>query len=167
MHSWLAQVITIWALLAGSLLLLLVLITAIAVGSYLLASLGRELGINIPSFSAYEDAVRLLISMTAIMFFPYCQMKKGQVVVYFFSSKLPEKAKLWLDAFALFLTALLAAFLAYWMLLGTFQVYQDHSIFQVLSWPVWPFYLPGVVSLLLWSIISLSLAVQTIQQVAD
>ncbi len=50
--------------------------------------------------------------------------------------------------------ACLSVFLAYWMILGMLETRADHALSRVLGWPEWPFYLPGVVSMLLWSTVA-------------
>ena len=57
--------------------------------------------------------------------------------------------RLWLA-----LTACLGGFLAYWLTLGMFETYADNVLSRVLGWPEWPFYLPGVVSMVLWSAVA-------------
>ena len=50
--------------------------------------------------------------------------------------------------------SLLALFLGYWMLIGMFESRNDGALSPVIGWPLWPFYLPGIVSLLLWCLVA-------------
>ena len=50
--------------------------------------------------------------------------------------------------------AVMALFLAYWMVLGLLETRADGALSRVLGWPEWPFYLPGIASLLLWAAIA-------------
>ena len=44
--------------------------------------------------------------------------------------------------------------MAYWMVLGLLETRADGALSRVLGWPEWPFYLPGIASLLLWAAIA-------------
>jgi hypothetical protein len=43
----------------------------------------------------------------------------------------------------------------YWMIIGLFEKQADHVVVGVLNWVEWPFYIPGILSLLLWAAIAL------------
>jgi len=90
------------------------------------------------------------------MFFPYCQLMRGHVVVDVLSAWMSDKTQHALDIFSLILTVLLALFLAYWMLFGMLETQADAVVSRVLGWPEWPFYIPGIVSLVLWALIALA-----------
>ena len=51
-------------------------------------------------------------------------------------------------------TIALALFLAWWMALGLLETRADGTLSRVLGWPEWPFYAPGVLSLLLWAAVA-------------
>jgi hypothetical protein len=40
------------------------------------------------------------------------------------------------------------------MVLGLLETRADGALSRVLGWPEWPFYLPGIASLLLWAAIA-------------
>ena len=58
----------------------------------------------------------------------------------------------------------MALFLAYWMFQGMVESRADNALSPVIGWPIWPFYIPGVVSLLLWAFVA---AVQAMERPAD
>lgn len=60
------------------------------------------------------------------------------------------------DRVWLLLTAGMALFLAYWMVFGLLEARDDAAVTSVLNWPVWPFYLPGIASMVLWALIALA-----------
>ncbi len=154
MRHWLEKATTWWAMAGGVLLLLMVLVTVANVGAFALDRLARLWGASVPALPGYEDFVRLAISCAALMFLPYCQLKRGHVAVDLFVTRMPSVVRRILDATALMLLCALSLFLAYWMTLGMIETRGDGAVSRVLGWAEWPFYLPGIVSLLLWAAIS-------------
>ncbi len=53
-------------------------------------------------------------------------------------------------------TAGIALFLAYWMVFGMLETRADSAVTAVLGWTVWPFYLPGILSMALWAAVALA-----------
>ena len=88
------------------------------------------------------------------MLFPFCQLRRGHIAVDVFAGFAPPPVRRALDKLALVGTAGLALFLAYWMALGLLETRADGVLSRVLGWPEWPFYLPGVLSLLLWAAVA-------------
>lgn len=144
-----------WALLGGVLLLLIVLVTTLNVAAFSLDRAARLVGANVPGLAGYEDFVRLLISAAALMFFPYCQLRQGHVTVDLLAQRLPVKMQRALQALWLLSTAVVALGLAWYMCLGLWESRGDGVITAVLGWAEWPFYLPGILSLLLWALVAL------------
>lgn len=54
------------------------------------------------------------------------------------------------------LMTLLALFLGYMMINGLIEVRSDNTLSAILGWPIWPFYVPGIVSMFLWALIAAS-----------
>lgn len=154
----LQRVATYWALLGGLLVIAIVLVTTVNVSAFILDSLLKPFGIFVPALPGYEDFVRLAISVAALSFFPYCQMKRGHVAVELFVQSFPRLLRDGLDRLWLFLTSGLAVFLAYWMWVGMLETRDDKNVTSILGWLEWPWYFPGVVSMALWALISLSQA---------
>jgi TRAP-type C4-dicarboxylate transport system permease small subunit len=143
-----------WAILGGVVLLAIVLVTATNVGAFGLDKIARLFGATVSGLPGYEDFVRLAISGAALMLFPYCQLKRGHVAVDLFVNMTPRPVRRALDAVSLIAMAALALFLAYWMVLGLLETRADGALSRVLGWPEWPFYLPGIASLVLWAAIT-------------
>ncbi|MCF8466856.1 MAG: TRAP transporter small permease [Sneathiella sp.] len=143
-----------WALIAGLLTLLIVLITAINTAAFAADKIFRLFGENVAGLAGYEDFVRLIISAIALMFLPYCQLQKGHVAVDLFAERLSGRAQILLERLSLLLTIAVALFLAYWMILGMISAYEDFASSPILGWPNWPFYIPGILSLILWALVS-------------
>ena len=154
MRRALRRAVRWWALAGGVMLLAVVTVTSVNVGGFILDALARPWGWDVPGLPGYEDVVTLAISAAALMFFPYCQQCGGHVVVTLFASRFPALLRRALDAFWLAVTAGTAAFLACWMAVGTIQRRDDGAVSGVLGVPEWPFFLPGVVSLVLWALVA-------------
>lgn len=152
MNAIVQRVIAGWALLGGLLVIAIVLVTAVNVGAFLLDTLLKPFGIFVPGVSGFEDFVRLAISAAALSFFPYCQLRRGHVAVDLFVNFLPKWLQVTLDRAWLVLMAGFALFLAYWMWIGMLETRSDNAITPILGWSEWPWYFPGVVSLLLWAL---------------
>ena len=130
------------------------LVTSMNAAGFSLDRIARLYGKSVSGLPGYEDYVTLAISAAALMFLPYCQAKRGHVTVDLFAQLLPIKVRRFLDRMWLIIMALLACFLTYWMVLGMFETRNDNVLSPVLGWQVWPFYLPGIISLILWAAIA-------------
>lgn len=149
-----------WALLGGLLLLAIMIVTSVNIAAFGLDRIARLFGANVSALPGYEDFVRLAISCTALMFFPYCQVKRGHVVVDLFASSFPVWFVRLLDRTWLVAILGLALFLLYWMTAGMVETYRDSALSPILGWPEWPFYLPGILSLFLWAAVASAQAVR-------
>jgi TRAP-type C4-dicarboxylate transport system permease small subunit len=112
----------------------------------------------------YEDFVRLTVSCAALMFFPYCQLRRGHVTVDLFVSPLPSAVRAALDRIWLATMALLALFLGYWMIVGMIETMNDNVLSPILGWQQWPFFIPGIISLFLWALVA---AAQILERESD
>jgi TRAP-type C4-dicarboxylate transport system permease small subunit len=141
-----------WAVAGGVVLFAIVAVTVTNVAAFTLDRLAGLVGANVAGLPGYEDFVRLGVSAAALMLLPYCQARKGHVAVEIFADAvIPAGVQRVLDALWQLLMGALALFLAWKMTLGAIETYQDHALSRVLGWPEWPFYLPGIASLLLWA----------------
>lgn len=161
MRPVLERLVVWWALLGGAILIAIVLVTVANVGAFTLDRLVRLFGERIAGLPGYEDFVRLAISCAGLMLFPYCQHRRGHVAVDLFVDFAPLSVQTVLEKVAQIGTAGLALFLAYWMALGMLETRADGVLSRVLGWPEWPFYLPGILSLLLWAAVAAVQAVES------
>lgn len=153
-----AKAAEVAALAAGVALLAIMAATSLNAAGFALDRLARPFGGAVPGLPGYEDFVNLTLSGAALLFFPYCQLRRGHVVVDIFTKGLPAPLGRALDLLWLLVLAALALFLAYWMTLGLMETRADGVRSPVLGWPLWPFYLPGVAALLLWALVCLTQA---------
>jgi TRAP-type C4-dicarboxylate transport system permease small subunit len=151
---YLRQAAMVWAAFGGFVLLLIVAVTTTNVGAFVIDRAVRHFDTTFSALPGYEDFVRLAISAAALMFFPYCQSMRGHVSVDILIPRISLKAQWVLDVFSLILTVVLALFLAYWMSIGLLETKADNAVSRVLGWYEWPFYIPGILSLLLWALIA-------------
>ena len=108
MGEKLEQLISAWALLGGVLLIAIVLVTTLNVGAFTLDRAARLMGTTVAGLPGYEDFVRLAISAVGLMFFPYCQLRRGHVNVDLFAQHFPHVVQRILDALWLVVTAVMA-----------------------------------------------------------
>ncbi|MEM9145705.1 MAG: TRAP transporter small permease [Pseudomonadota bacterium] len=139
-----------WAIAGGVLLLAIVAVTTANIALFSAHRVAGLWGGGVAGLSGYEDFVRLAISCAALMCLPYCQLRRGHVAVDLFAERLGRLGtalgRVW-DG----LTAVLSLFLAGWMLRGLLETRADGVLTPILGWPEWPFYAPGLVSLVLWA----------------
>lgn len=146
----------LFALAGGFILLAIIAVTTTNTGAFIADRIAGAFGGSVSGLPGYEDFVRLAISSAGLMFFPYCQLQRGHVVVDLFADLAPHAVQRGLDRLWLAISAVTAAFLAWWMVIGLEQKRADGAITSVLGWPEWPFYAPGIVSLALWALIAIS-----------
>lgn len=143
-----------FALAGGCVLLLIAAVTAVNAGAFALDRLAGLWGGNVAGLPGYEDFVRLAVSAAALLLLPHCQARHGHVVVDIFTRTAPRRFRRVLDAAARGLMAAFALFLAVSMAVGMTETFRDGALSRVLGWPEWPFHLPGIAALLLWSAIA-------------
>jgi len=156
MLSLMSRLAAIWAVLGGMALLLIVAVTMVNVGAFGLDKLVRLFGETVAGLPGYEDFVSLVIGAATPMLLPYAQVHRAHLGVDVLTSHLSDGANVWIDRITLALIALVAFFLAYWMVIGMFETRADGALSRVIGWPVWPFYLPGIASLVLWGGVALA-----------
>jgi len=158
------RVIEGWAIAGGLFTLAIVLVTTANILLFAFDRVARIFGGVVEGLPGYEDFVSLTVSCAALMFVPLCQLKRGHIAIDVFTERLPLHMQRGLDRLWSAAVCLLALFLAYWMILGMMEVRADHGLSPVIGWPLWPFYIPGILSLLLWAMVA---AAQVAQRPAD
>ena len=141
------KITKIWAILGGGFLFAIMISTFIDISSLFF---NRVLQLKTAGFSGYEDFISLAISAASLMFIPYAQIKGAHIKVDLLTNKISPSWKFFLDKFWLSLLCTLVFFLLYSVFLGMVETYKDGMLTPVLSWVVWPAYLPAIFSLTLW-----------------
>jgi len=129
-------------------------VTAWNVGAGIADRLAELAGGDVAGLAGYEDVVRVVIAGAALSFFPYCQLRRGHVAVSLFTDRAPRPVQQALDRLWLAGTVALAIFLFHAMLRGLAESRGDGVTTAILGWPIWPFYIPGLVSLALWAAVA-------------
>ncbi|WP_341368480.1 TRAP transporter small permease [Yoonia sp. BS5-3] len=150
--AFLAKIITIWALLGGALLLLIVLVTAINAAGFTGDAIARLWDGNVSGLPGYEDAVRMFVGVAALAMFPYAQLHNAHAAVDVFMQYAPNWANRVVMVASGLVLAGIAAWMAYMLSIGTLEVRSDNIETTVLGWPVWIFMPSAVVSCLLWAV---------------
>lgn len=133
------------AILAGVVLTLITIITVMAV-------LGREmLGKTV---AGDFELVGVAAGAAIALFLPWCQVKRGNIVVDFFTAGASEKSIQRMDRFGSLLMALMAGVFAWRSTLGGLNVYNTHSGTMMLNFPEWIIYALMVPPLALTSLVS-------------
>jgi TRAP-type C4-dicarboxylate transport system permease small subunit len=116
------------AVLAGLLLTIITLMTCASV-------IGRN---------TTGDAITGDFELTAVtagaaiaLFMPFCQLRRGNIIVDFFTTRLPERTNARLDRLGAGLLALVFVLLAWRTTLGGLNSYNTHSETQILGFPEW------------------------------
>ncbi|MEO0495818.1 MAG: TRAP transporter small permease [Pseudomonadota bacterium] len=145
------QIARIWALLAGAVLLAIMAATSLNTLSFLIGRFTGPFGFVPPALPGYEDFVSLAIAVAALAFMPWCQLQRGHIAIDIIVSRLPETISNMIDKAWLVLLTAVCLFLAYWLATGMIEARSDNAMSPILGWPRWPFFGPGIISLLLWA----------------
>ncbi len=134
----------LFAILAGLLLTFITLMTCWSV-----------IGRNFLDTSLIGDfeLTGLTTGASIALFMPYCQAKRGNIIVDFFTTRLSEKNQAGLDRFGALLLAVLFTLLAWRTTLGGLNSFNTHSESQILGFPEWTVYAAMVPPFLLTALI--------------
>jgi TRAP-type C4-dicarboxylate transport system permease small subunit len=137
----------LFAILAGLLLTLITLMTCTSL-----------IGRNFLDLSLAGDFELTGVATGAAiaLFMPYCQAKRGNIIVDFFTAQLSPNKQGLLDRFGALLLALLFALLAWRTALGGLNSYDTNTESQILGFPVWTVYAVMVPAFALTALIGLA-----------
>ena len=93
------------------------------------------------------------------LFMPFCQIRRGNIIVDFFTAKLGDKTNDGLDRFGALLLAIVFALLAWRTSTGGLNSYSTHSETQILGFPEWISYAVMVPAFVLTTVVGLHQAV--------
>ncbi|CAA9441098.1 MAG: TRAP dicarboxylate transporter, DctQ subunit, unknown substrate 3 [uncultured Ramlibacter sp.] len=93
------------------------------------------------------------------MFMPLCQVRRGNIIVDFFTAKVPARINDKLDRIGALLLSVLFALLAWRGALGGINVWESNSETQIMGFPEWIVYAFMVPAFVLASLIGLHQAV--------
>ena len=111
-----------------------------------------------------SEIVELLGGIGVFAFLPYCQLRGANVFVDFFTKPLSERWKSGLDAAMNVVFAAVALVLTWRLIEGGLGAYERSKRSMFLQLPDWWGYAVGAVSMLLWIIVCLFVAWESMRQ---
>ena len=148
------RLVLCWCFLAGAVLFFIVFLTTLNIFGFTLHSIFQIFGSSFPAIAGYEDIVTVLIGITVLGFFPYCQLKKGHIAVDFFMEKAGIRFQKVMALISEILLCTTAIFFSIMIFYGMLETKSDSMTTPVLGWQIWYFYLAAFISCLLWSVVS-------------
>lgn len=112
-----------------------------------------------------NEIVELLVGMAIACFMPYCHLRGANVIVDFFTMKLPPRARDVLDALMNLLFALIIAVLTWRLLEGAYDQWARQRVSMFLQIPQWWGFAVAAGACLLWTLASLQLARERLRRV--
>jgi TRAP-type C4-dicarboxylate transport system permease small subunit len=138
------------AILAGLLMTAITLLTCVSI-------IGREtLGKTVPGDF---ELVGLATGAAVGLFMPLCQLQRGNIIVDFFTARVPHRVNAQLDRLGALLLGLCFVLLAWRAGLGGLNSWQTNSSTMLLGVPEWYAYVTMVPGFLLTAVIALHQAV--------
>jgi TRAP-type C4-dicarboxylate transport system permease small subunit len=146
------------AILAGVLLTAITLMTGASL-------LGRNtIGITlVGDFELTGVAAGAAIAL----FLPWCQLRRGNIIVDFFTARASDRTNEVLDRFGALLLAGAMGLLAWRTTLGGLNAYNTHSGTMMIGFPEWVVYAAMVPALALTAVIALAQAVRGFETVTE
>ena len=111
-----------------------------------------------------SEIVELLGGVTVFTFLPYCHLRGSNVIVDFFTQRLPGRAQDWLDAAMNTVFAAVAVVLTWRLIEGGITAYERDKRSMFLQLPDWWGYSVGAIAMLLWIAVCLFIAWERLQQ---
>ncbi len=143
---------TIFALLGGALLLIVIAVTA--------ASVMRGVVLRRPILGDSE-IVEMALGIAVALCLPLCEMKGAHVLVDFFTQRLPPRAIAGLDALMRAVAAAVVAVLAWRLAIGGYNMWDRERETMFLLIPYWWGYAGAAVGAALWTICAAFVAVES------
>ncbi len=135
------------AILAGALLTAITLMTCVSL-------VGRNLfGATL---AGDFELTGVAAGAAIALFMPWCQLRRGNIIVDFFTAKANARTREGLDRFGALLLAATMALLAWRAVLGGLNAYNTHSGTMMLGFPEWVVYAAMVPPLALTAVIALT-----------
>jgi TRAP-type C4-dicarboxylate transport system permease small subunit len=133
------------AILAGLLLTLITLITCTSI-------VGRNtIGATL---SGDFELTGVATGAAVALFMPWCQWRRGNIIVDFFTAKASPRSTAWIDRGGALLLAACFVLIAWRTGLGALNAYSNHSSTMLLGFPEWIVYTTMVPPFVLTAIIA-------------
>ncbi|TAG05520.1 MAG: TRAP transporter small permease [Burkholderiales bacterium] len=139
------------AILAGILLIGITLMTVYSV-------IGRDFFGK--ALTGDFEITAVMTGAAISMFLPYCQLRRGNIIVDFFTAKTSDSTRSKLDRVGAFLLAVMMGLCAWRATLGGMSAFKSNSGTMMLGFPEWIVYCFIVPGLTLTAIIALTQAIR-------
>ncbi|HSV44851.1 MAG TPA: TRAP transporter small permease, partial [Ramlibacter sp.] len=137
------------AILAGALLTVITLMTCVSL-------IGRNLvGLTV---AGDFELTGVACGAAVALFMPWCQLRRGNIIVDFFTARASQRTNAALDRFGALLLGLVMALLAWRAVLGGLNAWNTNSGTMMLGFPEWIVYTAMVPPLVLTAVIGLAQA---------
>jgi TRAP-type C4-dicarboxylate transport system permease small subunit len=156
LRQWLDWVARGFAFAGGAVLVTLAGMSVISVA-------GRAL-VSKPVPGDFE-LVQIACAACIAAFLPYCQIRRGNIIVDFFTTRAPRRAQDALDAFGALLLATVLALVAWRTVVGMLAVKAAGEATMIIGFPVWIGYAAMVPSLAFTAVVALYTALESWQGV--
>ncbi len=150
MRRALRAVAEAFALLGGLIVCVAIIVTVVAVVA---AKAGSPI-------LGHNEIVELMVGVAIALFLPWCQIQGANVVVDFFTARLPAGALRALDAVMAAAFAVVVAVLAWRLMVGGIDAYGRGRTSMFLLLPQWWGYAPAAVAMVVWSLVCIATAVE-------
>ena len=135
----LRSLVTIWALVGGLILLLIVFLNVFSIiGNIFLKPLAGDF-----------ELTKIGVAVAIFCFLPYCQLYRQNVTAEIFTSWVNEKTRLLLNLIASILAFLFSILLVWRMFEGMLDQKAYNYTTTILQFPIWVAYIPVLFSLFL------------------
>ena len=95
------------------------------------------------------------------LFMPLCQLKRGNIIVDFFTAKVSDRTNARLDRFGALMLSTTFALLSWRTSLGGLSAYETQSGTMMLGFPEWIIYVAMVPPFILTAVIALAQAIRS------
>ena len=99
-----------------------------------------------------SEIVELLCGVAIACFMPYCQLRGGNVMVDFFTMRLSQRARDWIDAVMHLTVAVVIAVVTWRLIDGAFTQYERERVSMFLRLPQWWGYGAASIAAVVWSL---------------
>lgn len=146
------------AILAGVLLTVITLMTCVSL-------IGRNtIGITL---SGDFELTGVVAGAAIALFLPWCQLRRGNIIVDFFTAKASTNTTAWMDRFGALLLAIALGLLAWRTTLGGINAFDTQSGTMMLGFPEWIVYVCMVPPIALTAVIALRQSVMGFSDEVD
>lgn len=149
--SLLERLAKLCAILAGILMIVITLMTCISLIGRNTTGWSIVGGFELTGFAA---------GAAIALFLPWCQVRRGNIIVDFFTNRAPEAVQAGLDRFGALTVALTMGLLAWRTSVGGINAWNSGAGSMMMGLPEWIVYVGMVPPLVLTAVIGLTQAVQ-------